>query len=90
LTRAAFEALLREDNPLALRVQEVTAIAGIRQLRMANQWLVSAAATERSGEPSDVEAIVGLESALGEWGVEIDSLDAPPITVRLETHPAEI
>ena len=92
LTRDTFEALLREDNPLGLRVQEVTAVAGIRQLRMANRWLVSAATATRRGEQvsAEEESIAGLESALGEWGVEIDALDAPPIAVSLDPHPAEI
>ncbi|MEO1270803.1 MAG: cyclic nucleotide-binding domain-containing protein, partial [Myxococcota bacterium] len=90
LTRAHFETLLEQESGLGLHIQELTAVAGIRQLRMANQWQVSAAAAAHNAPMADADAIAGLESALGEWGVAIEELECLPVHVAVEPHPAEV
>ncbi|HIA00996.1 MAG TPA: cyclic nucleotide-binding domain-containing protein [Myxococcales bacterium] len=48
LERVVFERLLQASNPVAMQFQDQIAVAGIRQLRMANQRLASLLASKQA------------------------------------------
>lgn len=92
LTRDVFERLLKASSPLALRFQEQIAIAGIRQLRLANQRLQRllverrspsgdhAAAPTPKAQP-ERKALLTVQAALSEWDMALDDLDEVQVSV---------
>ena len=87
LTRDVFEKLLRASSPVALRFQEQIAIAGVRQLRMANQRLTTIlngnkgrAAGSGAHAPSPANhatresrpALMRVQAGLDDWDVKLE------------------
>jgi CRP-like cAMP-binding protein len=92
LTRDVFERLLRASSSLALRFQEQIAIAGIRQLRLANQRLqrilteratasTAIAAQPVAQQPVNKEALLTVQAALSEWDMSLDDLDQVQVAI---------
>ncbi|MBI5608563.1 MAG: cyclic nucleotide-binding domain-containing protein [Deltaproteobacteria bacterium] len=81
LTRDVFENLLKASSPLALRFQEQIAIAGIRQLRMANQRLKSLLLEQKDAAAAKPkpEELQTISAALQEWDLHLD--DVPDVEV---------
>lgn len=84
LLRDTFEGLLKARSPLALRFQEVIAVAGIRQHRSALRRLASLAATRGTQAPVADEAkpadelLAYIQSATSEWGLDLDDIEVVP------------
>ncbi len=82
LTRDVFEKLLRASSPVALRFQEQIAIAGVRQLRMANQRLTTILSGNRgraqsasqvvAAAPATRPALMKVQAAIDDWDVKIE------------------
>ncbi len=82
LTRDVFEKLLRSSSPVALRFQEQIAIAGVRQLRMANQRLTTILSGNKgrahtpsqalASAPASRPALMRVQAAIDDWDVKID------------------
>ncbi len=79
LTRDVFEKLLRASSPVALRFQEQIAIAGVRQLRMANQRLTTIlsgnkgrAQTPVAAAPGSRPALMRVQAAIDDWDVKLE------------------
>lgn len=87
LTRDVFEGLLRASSLLALRFQEQIAIAGIRQLRMANQRLdqiLRQQAEKRvAAEVAQAQRhkLLTVQAALEEWDMTLDELDRVQVSL---------
>lgn len=92
LTRDVFERLLRASSSLALRFQEQIAIAGIRQLRLANQRLqrilteratasTALAAQPVALAPVNKKALLTVQAALSEWDMTLDELDQVQVAI---------
>lgn len=86
LTRDVFQNLLHASSPVALRFQEQIAIAGIRQLRMANQRLATILSGNKGrAKPSQLirseEAVrpqlLKVQAGLDDWDVKLDDLTKP-------------
>ncbi|MBM4397386.1 MAG: cyclic nucleotide-binding domain-containing protein [Deltaproteobacteria bacterium] len=65
LERATFDRLVDEFHPLALRILEMLAVNGIRQLRMADRWLATLLARHAGlrTTPTPQEARAAVQSA---------------------------
>lgn len=82
LTRDVFEKLLKASSPVALRFQEQIAVAGVRQLRMANQRLTTILAGNTGRAQSQVvqaqaarqsrPALMRVQAALDDWDVKLE------------------
>lgn len=82
LTRDVFEKLLRSSSPVALRFQEQIAIAGVRQLRMANQRLTTILAGNRgrahtpsqaiASAPLTRPALMHVQAGIDDWDVKLE------------------
>jgi CRP-like cAMP-binding protein len=80
LSRRLFRDLLANSSPFGIRFQEQVAVAGIRQLRMADSRLTAvlgrihansaAGADMASGNPAAI-----LRAALREWSIPLEELD---------------
>ena len=78
IKRKSFQRFVQEGSPLAMRLQEQIAIAGIRQLRDATDRLaqVLAHAVRPSGkQPVTIDrlALAFIQAGTGEWGVRLGS-----------------
>jgi CRP-like cAMP-binding protein len=76
LRRKTFQRLVQQGSPLALRLQEQIAIAGIRQLRAAADQLarVLARSVRPSGQrPATVDrlALAFIQAGTGEWDIPL-------------------
>ena len=81
LTRDVFEKLLRASSPVALRFQEQIAVAGVRQLRMANHRLTTILNGSRgrstpsqpiSAAPESRPALMKVQAAIDDWDVKLE------------------
>ncbi len=80
LTRDVFEKLLKASSPVALRFQEQIAIAGVRQLRMANQRLTTILAGNKgkaqaqavADSPESRPALMKVQAAIDDWDVKLE------------------
>lgn len=84
LTRDVFENLLKAHSPLALRVQEQIAIAGIRQLRMATQRfssLLLGQVAKASAPPPPRSVLQTMQAALEEWDMSMEELDKVQVSI---------
>ena len=85
LTRDVFEKLLRASSPVALRFQEQIAVAGVRQLRMANQRLTTILSGNRgrattpsqavTASPMARPALMKVQAAIDDWDVKIENTE---------------
>lgn len=85
LTRDVFEKLVRASSPVALRFQEQIAIAGVRQLRMANQRLSTILSGNRGRATTPSQAIdlekqarpqlMKVQAALADWDVKLENTE---------------
>ncbi|MBM4360168.1 MAG: cyclic nucleotide-binding domain-containing protein [Deltaproteobacteria bacterium] len=86
LLRDTFEGLLKARSPLALRFQELIAVAGIRQHRAAVRRLTALAAERNRAvnpvKPTD-ETLAYIQTAASEWGLDLDAIEV----VQDETAP---
>ena len=81
LLRDTFESLLRARSPLALRFQELIAVAGIRQHRAAMKRLASLAAErEHAAQPPRPldDALAYIQTATSEWDLDLDAIEVVP------------
>ncbi len=77
--RDVFHRLLASGSPIAMRLQELIAISGIRQLRTATTRLSRLLEERAAAAPQDVDQVEAqqtprlerLRAALGEWSVDI-------------------
>jgi CRP-like cAMP-binding protein len=75
LGRDVFERLVKSANPFALRFQRQIALAGIRQLRLANARLTGLLGRgEKLEEPTESAEprITRVQTALYEWDVSVE------------------
>ena len=98
LTRDVFQNLLRASSPVALRFQEQIAIAGIRQLRMANQRLATILSGHRGrATKSDVLAtqkvvrpqLMTVQAGLDDWDVSLSELSRSGVADHVAFVPPE-
>ena len=87
LRRRAFQRFVQQGTPLALRVQERIAVAGIRQLRAATDRLalVLAHAVRPSGKraaPVDRLALASIQAGTGEWDMPLGPGTCPPLSAK--------
>jgi len=78
LTRETFESLLSARSLLALRFQEVIAVAGIRQHRAAMTRLAGLTAQRENATVDrgrEDATLAYIQAAAAEWGMAIDELD---------------
>lgn len=80
LHRDAFERLVAAASPLAVRFQEQIAVAGIRQLRVADARLAQAEREardvgQRAPERPNRLTVAYMDAALREWGMDLSDLD---------------
>jgi CRP-like cAMP-binding protein len=83
IRRKTFQRLMQQGSPLALRLQEQIAIAGIRQLRAAADQLalVLAHSVQPSGKRTatvDRLALAFIQAGTGEWDVPLGPGACPP------------
>jgi CRP-like cAMP-binding protein len=75
LGRDVFERLVRSANPFALRFQRQIALAGIRQLRLANArlaGLLGRGEKLEEPEPAAEPKLTRVQTALYEWDVSVE------------------
>lgn len=82
LARDVFERLLHAASPLALRFQERIAVAGIRQLRMADGQLARLMGAHSvqdlpplAPDANTTQRLIYVQTALAEWTLPLDELD---------------
>jgi CRP/FNR family transcriptional regulator, cyclic AMP receptor protein len=80
ISRKLFRDLLASSSPFAIRFQEQVAVAGIRQLRMADARLAAVLGMLRSGgrgasNAASQDPAAFYRAALREWAVPLDELD---------------
>lgn len=88
IRRKAFQRLVQQGSPLALRFQERIAVAGIRQLRAASDRLalVLARSIRPSGKRAgtvDRLALVLIQAGTGEWDMPLGPGACPSTKKRL-------
>ena len=82
IRRRSFQRLVQQGSPLALRLQEQIAIAGIRQLRAAADQLalvLAHAVRTSSRRPATVDrlALAFIQAGTGEWDVHLAPTACP-------------
>ena len=104
LTREVFERILKAHSHLALRFQFQIAVSGIRQLRMATTKLASLINERSAAGKKEEEAVEGddpssiddefskllmVQTALSEWDMSLDELDAVQVSLPRGHVPAK-
>jgi CRP-like cAMP-binding protein len=83
IKRKAFQRFVQAGSPLAVRLQEQIAVAGIRQLRAAADRLaqvLARAIRPLDKRPAAVDrlALAFIQAGTGEWGVRLSTGPNPP------------